>query len=155
MKILEVKELVKHYGQDESLIRAVDYSSLSVEKGEFVAIVGTSGSGKTTLLNLIGGLDTPDNGEIIISSKSKKYTTCVPLTALRQGAGDSYYVLVVTEKETVLGEELIAKKIDLNIEKRDGEYAAVTEGALGKNDKIIVDSNKIINDGDRVRLETE
>ena len=69
MKILEVKELVKHYGQDESLIRAVDYSSLSVEKGEFVAIVGTSGSGKTTLLNLIGGLDTPDNGEIIIEGQ--------------------------------------------------------------------------------------
>lgn len=69
MKILEVKELVKHYGQGESLIKAVDYSSLSVEKGEFVAIVGTSGSGKTTLLNLIGGLDTPDNGEIIIEGQ--------------------------------------------------------------------------------------
>lgn len=108
-----------------------------------------------TVILPVGIGDIDDNGEIIISSKSKKYTTCVPLTALRQGAGDSYYVLVVTEKETVLGEELMAKKIDLNIEKRDGEYAAVTEGALGKNDKIIVDSNKIINDGDRVRLETE
>ncbi len=108
-----------------------------------------------TVILPVGIGDIDDNGEIIISSKSKRYTTCVPLTALRQGAGDSYYVLVVTEKETVLGEELIAKKIDLNIEKRDGEYAAVTEGALGKNDKIIIDSNKIINDGDRVRLETE
>lgn len=93
--------------------------------------------------------------EIVVSSKSRKYGTCVPLAALRQGDGNSYYVLVVTEKETVLGKELIVKKVDVKIEKRDGEYAAVTEGALGRNDKIIIDSNKTIEDGDRVRLETE
>lgn len=101
----------------------------------------------------IGEID--DSGEIIISSKSKKYGTCVPLSALRQGEGSDYYVLVVTEKETVLGEELTAQKVDVKVEKRDGEYAAVTEGALGRNDKIIIDSNKAIKDGDRVRLETE
>ena len=101
----------------------------------------------------IGEID--DSGEIIVSSKSKKYGTCVPLSALRQGEGSDYYVLVVTEKETVLGEELIAQKVDVKVEKRDGEYAAVTEGALGRNDKIIIDSNKAIKDGDRVRLETE
>ena len=101
----------------------------------------------------IGEID--DSGEIVVSSKSRKYGTCVPLAALRQGDGNSYYVLVVIEKETVLGKELIAKKVDVKIEKRDGEYAAVTEGALGRNDKIIIDSNKTIEDGDRVRLETE
>lgn len=101
----------------------------------------------------IGEID--DSGEIIVSSKSKKYGTCVPLSALRQGEGSDYYVLVVTEKETVLGEELTAQKVDVKVEKRDGEYAAVTEGALGRNDKIIIDSNKAIKDGDRVRLETE
>lgn len=101
----------------------------------------------------IGEID--DSGEIIVSSKSKKYGTCVPLSALRQGEGSDYYILVVTEKETVLGEELIAQKVDVKVEKRDGEYAAVTEGALGRNDKIIIDSNKAIKDGDRVRLETE
>lgn len=101
----------------------------------------------------IGEID--DSGEIIVSNKSKKYGTCVPLAALRQGDGDNYYVLVVTEKETVLGEELTAKKVDVKVEKKDGEYAAVTEGALGRNDKIIIDSNKIVEDGDRVRLETE
>ena len=79
----------------------------------------------------------------------------LPLSALRQGEGSDYYVLVVTEKETVLGEELTAQKVDVKVEKRDGEYAAVTEGALGRNDKIIIDSNKAIKDGDRVRLETE
>ena len=101
----------------------------------------------------IGEID--DSGEIIVSSKSKKYGTCVPLSALRQGEGSDYYVLVVTEKETVLGEELTAKKVDVKVEKRDDEYVAVTEGALGRNDKIIIDSNKTIEDGDRVRLETE
>lgn len=101
----------------------------------------------------IGEID--DSGEIVVSSKSKKYGTCVPLSALRQGEGTDYYVLVVTEKETVLGEELIAKRIDVRVEKRDGEYAAVTDGVLARNDKIIIDSNKTVEDGDRVRLENE
>lgn len=69
MDILKAEELVKFYGKGENLVKAVDHSSFSVEKGEFTAIVGTSGSGKTTLLNLIGGLDTPDEGRIIIDGQ--------------------------------------------------------------------------------------
>lgn len=69
MDILKAEELVKSYGKGENLVKAVDHSSFSVEKGEFTAIVGTSGSGKTTLLNLIGGLDTPDEGRIIIDGQ--------------------------------------------------------------------------------------
>ena len=69
MEILSAKGLVKYYGQGESLVKAVDHSSFSVEKGEFVAIVGTSGSGKTTILNLVGGLDVPDEGKIIIDGQ--------------------------------------------------------------------------------------
>lgn len=69
MDILKAEELVKYYGKGENLVKAVDHSSFSVEKGEFTAIVGTSGSGKTTLLNLIGGLDTPDEGRIIIDGQ--------------------------------------------------------------------------------------
>ena len=110
---------------------------------------------KVTVVLPVGIGEIDDSGEIIVSSKSKKYGTCVPLAALRQGDGDSYYILVVTEKETVLGEELTAKKVDVKVEKRDGEYAAVSDGSLGRNDKIIIDSNKTVEDGDRVRLETE
>ena len=110
---------------------------------------------KVTVVLPVGIGEIDDSGEIIVSSKSKKYGTCVPLAALRQGDGDSYYILVVTEKETVLGEELTAKKVDVKIEKRDGEYAAVSDGSLGRNDKIIIDSNKTVEDGDRVRLEIE
>ena len=79
----------------------------------------------------------------------------MPLAALRQGDGDNYYILVVTEKETVLGEELIAKKVDVKVEKRDSEYAAISDGIIGRNEKIITDSNKIVEDGDRVRLESK
>ena len=110
---------------------------------------------KVTVVLPVGIGEIDESGEIIVSSKSKKYDTCVPLAALRQGDGDSYYILVVTEKETVLGEELTAKKVDVKVEKRDGEYAAVSDGSLGRNDKIIIDSNKTVEDGDRVRLETE
>lgn len=70
MKILETKHLKKYYGQGGSLVKAVDDISISVEKGEFVAIVGTSGSGKTSLLNLLGGLDYADSGEVIIGGQS-------------------------------------------------------------------------------------
>ena len=70
MKILETKHLKKYYGQGDSLVKAVGDISISVEKGEFVAIVGTSGSGKTSLLNLLGGLDYADSGEVIIGGQS-------------------------------------------------------------------------------------
>jgi len=66
MKILELKNLVKIYNDSEVKVKAVDGISLSFEQGEFAAIVGPSGSGKTTLLNLIGGLDSISEGEIII-----------------------------------------------------------------------------------------
>ena len=64
--ILQLEDLVKYYGSGESLVRAVDHTSLQVERGKFTAIVGRSGSGKSTLLHLIGGLDRPDEGRVII-----------------------------------------------------------------------------------------
>lgn len=70
MKILETKHLKKYYGEGDNLVKAVDDISISVEKGEFVAIVGTSGSGKTSLLNLLGGLDYADSGEVMIGGQS-------------------------------------------------------------------------------------
>lgn len=66
MKILQVKQIHKIYGEKENKVHALNDVSFCVEEGEFIAIVGTSGSGKSTLLNLIGGLDTPSQGEIII-----------------------------------------------------------------------------------------
>lgn len=67
--ILELEDLVKYYGNGENLVRAVDHTSLQIERGKFTAIVGRSGSGKSTLLHLIGGLDRPDKGRVLIEGK--------------------------------------------------------------------------------------
>lgn len=69
MKILEVNNLVKTYGKGENQVKAVDNVSFSVEEGEFVAIVGASGSGKSTLLHLLGGVDRPTSGKVLIDGK--------------------------------------------------------------------------------------
>ncbi len=66
MEILKVENLVKTYGEGDNIVNAVDNISLSVNKGEFVAIVGASGSGKSTLLHLLGGVDRPTSGKINI-----------------------------------------------------------------------------------------
>lgn len=69
MEILKVENLTKTYGKGSTKVVALDNVSFTVEKGEFVAIVGASGSGKSTLLHMIGGVDTPDSGKIIIDGK--------------------------------------------------------------------------------------
>ncbi len=69
MEILKVENLTKIYGKDSTKVIALDNVSFSVEKGEFVAIVGASGSGKSTLLHLIGGVDRPTSGKVFIDGK--------------------------------------------------------------------------------------
>lgn len=68
-KILAAEDLVKYYGTGENQVRAVDHTSLEIERGKFTAIVGRSGSGKSTLLHLIGGLDRPDAGKVWIEDR--------------------------------------------------------------------------------------
>ena len=67
MKILDVKNLSKTYGKGDTMVKALDAVSFSVEQGEFVAIIGPSGSGKSTLLHILGGVDTPTSGSVIIN----------------------------------------------------------------------------------------
>lgn len=69
MSILQTKNLCKTYGSDENIVKALDHVSIDIEDGEFVSIVGSSGSGKSTLLNMLGGLDRPTSGEVIVSGK--------------------------------------------------------------------------------------
>jgi putative ABC transport system ATP-binding protein len=69
MEILRVENLCKEYGKGQTKVKALDNVSFSVEKGEFVAIVGTSGSGKSTLLHLLGGVDRPTSGKVFIEGK--------------------------------------------------------------------------------------
>lgn len=69
MTILETRDLKKYYGSGETQVRALDGVDLKVESGEFVAIVGTSGSGKSTLLHMLGGLDRPSSGSVLVNGR--------------------------------------------------------------------------------------
>lgn len=67
--ILETRNLVKYYGSGENLVKAIDHTDIRIEPGEFVAVVGRSGSGKSTLLHMMGGLDRPDSGQVLIEGR--------------------------------------------------------------------------------------
>lgn len=84
MPILQTTDLKKYYGEKPNITKALDGVSLSVEHGEFVAIVGTSGSGKSTLLNMIGGLDVPTSGKVIVDGKDLSTLKDEQLTIFRR-----------------------------------------------------------------------
>lgn len=84
MSILQVINLKKYYGQSSNITKALDGVTLSIEKGEFISIVGTSGSGKSTLLNMMGGLDNPTSGKVIIKGKELSTMTDEQLTIFRR-----------------------------------------------------------------------
>lgn len=84
MAMLKTKDLKKIYGSGENEVHALDGVSISVEEGEFVAIVGTSGSGKSTLLNMIGGLDRPSSGSVIVRGKELMKMENEQLTIFRR-----------------------------------------------------------------------
>ena len=84
MNILENIDLKKYYGSEPNITRALDGVSLTIAAGEFVAIVGTSGSGKSTLLNMIGGLDVPTSGKVIVDGKDLSSMNDEQLTIFRR-----------------------------------------------------------------------
>lgn len=84
MPMLQTMDLKKYYGVKPNITKALDGVSLSVEKGEFVAIVGTSGSGKSTLMNMIGGLDVPTFGKVIVDGKDLSTLKDDQLTIFRR-----------------------------------------------------------------------
>lgn len=84
MSILKTNELKKYYGSEPSLVKALDGVDLSVEPGEFVAVVGTSGSGKSTLLHMLGGLDNPTSGSVSVDGKELSKMNDDQLTIFRR-----------------------------------------------------------------------
>ena len=82
--IVETKGLKKYYGEDPNIVRALDGVDFSVEEGEFVAVVGTSGSGKSTLLHMLGGLDTPTAGSVMVRGKELAQMDDDQLTIFRR-----------------------------------------------------------------------
>ena len=81
MKVLETKDLKKYYGEGATCVKALDGVDFAVEKGEFVAVVGKSGSGKSTLLHMLGGLDHPTSGKVLVDGtdiyRLKKDPLCI------------------------------------------------------------------------------
>ena len=84
MSILSAENLTKHYGSEPNIVRALDGVSFSVEEREFIAIVGMSGSGKSTLLHMIGGLDTPTAGRVVIGKHDLSKMKDAQLTVFRR-----------------------------------------------------------------------
>lgn len=84
MNVLKTENLKKYYGSGDSLVKALDGVDLSVERGEFVAVVGTSGSGKSTLLNMMGGLDNPTSGSVKIDGREISGMSPDELTVFRR-----------------------------------------------------------------------
>lgn len=120
MSILVAKDLKKYYGNEDNLTKALDGITLSVEEGEFVAIVGTSGSGKSTLLHMLGGLDIPTSGSVKVRDKELSEMTKEQLTIFRrQNIGfvfQSYNLVPILSvyENIVLPVELDNKNIDID-----------------------------------------
>ena len=120
MEILRVENLKKIYGKGENEVKAVDNVSFSIEKGEFVAIVGASGSGKSTLLHLIGGVDRPTSGKVYIDGKDIYSLDDENLAIFRRrqvGIIYQFYNLIPilnVEENITLPCDLDGKKVDQN-----------------------------------------
>lgn len=118
MEILRTENLRKYYGKGETGVKALDGVNFSVEKGEFVSIVGTSGSGKSTLLNMLGGLDRPSDGRVIVDGKNIFSLKDEALTIFRRRkigfVFQSYNLVPVLNvyENIVLPIELDGKKVD-------------------------------------------
>lgn len=118
MEILKVENLTKVYGKDNNKVVALDNVSFTVEKGEFVAIIGASGSGKSTLLHLIGGVDTPTSGKVFIDGQDIYKLNSDKLAIFRRrevGLIYQFYNLIpilTAEENITLPLELDNRKVD-------------------------------------------
>ena len=134
MKIISVNNVTKYYGYGFNRVKALDHISLDIEEGSIVAITGTSGSGKSTLLHVMGGLETPDGGEVIIENKNIYSLSQEMLTVLRRrriGFIFQFYNLV----PTINVYENICLPIHLDKQKEDGSYIDELLDLLDLKDK--------------------
>lgn len=135
MIILQTKDLKKYYGAGDTQVRALDGVDLQVENGEFVAIVGTSGSGKSTLLHMLGGLDRPTSGSIVVDGRDLSTLKDEELTVFRRrkiGFVFQAYNLV----PVLSVYENIVLPIQLDGGKLDAAYIDQVIGALGLKEKL-------------------
>ena len=135
MIILQTKDLKKYYGAGDTQVRALDGVDLQVENGEFVAIVGTSGSGKSTLLHMLGGLDRPTSGSVVVDGRDLSTLKDEELPVFRRrkiGFVFQAYNLV----PVLSVYENIVLPIQLDGGKLDAAYIDQVIGALGLKEKL-------------------
>lgn len=135
MKILEVKNLSKIYGKGELTVKALDDVSFSVEAGEFISIVGSSGSGKSTLLHILGGVDTPTSGSVIVGDKEIHKLDEKNLAIFRRrevGLIYQFYNLIPVLNIT----ENITLPVELDGKEADKEYLNELIDVLGLWDRL-------------------
>ncbi len=134
MKLLEIQKLCKTYGSGETAVQALKNVSFSVQRGEYVAVVGESGSGKSTLLNMIGALDTPTSGKVLIdgkdtfSMKDKKRTIF-----RRRNIGFIFQAFNLIPELTV--EQNIIFPLLLDYQKPDWDYLEELLAVLNLNER--------------------
>ena len=134
MNILEVQNLCKTYGKGEAEVRALDHVSFSVGKGEFIAIVGESGSGKSTLLNVVGALDNPTSGKVLIDGKDIFSMPEKKLTVFRrQNIGFIFQSFNLIPELNV--EQNITFPLLLDYQKPDQRYVEELLGILGLKER--------------------
>ena len=142
MEILSAKDLCKSYGSGENSVQALNHVSISVENGEFVAVIGTSGSGKSTLLNLLGGLDTPTSGEVLVSGKKLFQMNEEARTIFRRrNIGFVFQNYNLIDYLTPL--ENIVLPIELDGTKVDTEYVKTILHTLGLEQKVQAMPNQL------------
>ena len=116
MSILKTKKLVKIYGEEPNLVKALDNISIEINEGEFVAIIGASGSGKSTLLHMLGGVDRPTSGKVYIEGKDIYSLSDDNLAIFRRRQVDLIPVLNVVENITLPcnldGKEINEKRLN-------------------------------------------
>ena len=135
MSILEVRNLSKSYGKGDNLVKAVDDVSFAVEEGDFVAIIGASGSGKSTLLHLIGGVDNPSSGEIIVDGENiTKYNSDKLAVFRREKVGIIYQFYNLIPVLNV--QENITLPCDLAKKEISQEYLKELIEMLGLSDRV-------------------
>ncbi|MEE0202591.1 MAG: ABC transporter ATP-binding protein [Muricomes sp.] len=142
MSILKTENLKKYYEKEPNVVRALDGVSLEIEDGEFVAVVGTSGSGKSTLLNMMGGLDVPSSGKVIIADKDLSGMDDDRLTIFRRRrigfVFQNYNLIPILNVY-----ENIVLPVSLDGEKPDETYLKKIISLLGLEQKLMEMPNNL------------
>ena len=135
MDILQTENLTKYYGEEPLVVKALDGINLQIEQGSFTAIVGTSGSGKSTLLHMLGGLDTPTGGSVVVDGQSLGKMSRSELTIFRRRKiGFIFQNYNLLPNMTIY--DNIVLPVELDGRSVDTQYLEDIVNALGLGDKL-------------------